>query len=137
MSRLMKSKTLSIAIAASPSAVYEFASSPENMPKWARGFAQSVIASKGDWIVETSEGPVKLRFVDRNVLGVLDHIVTLPTGLEIYNPMRVIPNGSGSEVVFTLFQTENLSDKQFADDAELVKNDLLTLRRLLEGGQVK
>jgi hypothetical protein len=80
---------------------------------------------------------VALRFVERNALGVLDHLVTLPTGLKIRNPMRVIANGSGSEVVFTLFQTTNLSDKQFAEDAKLVKNDLRALKRLLEGRPAK
>jgi hypothetical protein len=134
MSQLMKSKTLSVSIAASPSAVYEFASNPENMPKWARGFAKAVTLAKDGWVVETAEGSVALRFVERNVLGVLDHIVTLPTGLKIRNPMRVMPNGNGSEVVFTLFQTENLSDKEFAADAELVKNDLRTLKQILESG---
>ena len=133
----MKSKTLSVSIAASPSGVYAFASNPENLPKWARGFAKSVTPSKGGWSVETSDGSVALRFDDRNAFGVLDHVVTLPQGLEFHNPMRVIANGSGSEVLFTLFQTANLSDKQFADDAKLVKNDLCTLKRLLEGGQVK
>jgi hypothetical protein len=134
MSQLMKSRTTSISIAATPAAVYEFVSNPQNMPKWARGFAKSVTPSKGDWIVETSGGPVTLRFVNRNELGVLDHRVTLPQGLEINNSMRVVMNGSGSEVLFTLFQTENLSDTEFAADAELVMNDLQTLKRVLESG---
>ena len=137
MHQLMKSKTMSVAIAVSPSAVYEFASNPENMPEWARGFAKVVTRSKGGWVVETADGSVTLRFVERNALGVLDHIVTLPTGLEIRNPMRVIANGSGSEVVFTLFQTENLSDTEFAADAELVKNDLYMLKQILESGAAR
>jgi hypothetical protein len=134
MSQLMKSKTLSVSIAASPSAVYEFASNPENMPKWARGFAKAVTPAKDGWVVETAEGSVVLRFVERNAFGVLDHRVSLPQGLEINNPMRVVANGSGSELLFTLFQTDNQSDKEFADDAELVKNDLQTLKRVLESG---
>jgi hypothetical protein len=40
----------------------------------------------------------------RNHRGVLDHSVTLATGVEILNSMRVIPNGSESDVLFTLFQ---------------------------------
>jgi hypothetical protein len=131
---LMKSKTISISIACSPSVVYEFASNPENMPRWARGFAKSVAPSSGDWIVETSSGPVTLRFVQHNELGVLDHRVTLAQGLEINNPMRVVANGSGSELLFTLFQTENMSDAEFAADAKLVKNDLRALKKILESG---
>jgi len=133
----MKSKTLNVSIAVSPFAVYELASKPENMPIWACGFAKSVTLSKNGWIVETSDGPVTLRFVECNVFGVLDHIVTLPQGLEIFNSMRVIPNGNGSEVLFTLFQAEGRSAQQFAEDAKLVQNDLRTLKRLLEGGPVE
>ena len=132
MSQLMKSRTISISIAATPAAVYEFVSNPENMPKWARGFAKSVTPAQDGWIVETATGPVTLRFAARNALGVLDHRVSLPQGLEINNPMRVVANGSGSELLFTLFQTGNLSDTELAAEAELVNNDLHTLKQVLE-----
>lgn len=46
--------------------------------------------------------------------------------------MRVIPNGAGSEVIFTLFQTANMSDDRFVEDARLVENDLCVLRRIVE-----
>ena len=46
--------------------------------------------------------------------------------------MRVVPNGSGSEVIFTLFKTPEMSDKQFAEDAGLVERDLRTLKSVLE-----
>ncbi|MDY0395627.1 hypothetical protein RWE15_15855 [Virgibacillus halophilus] len=73
-----------------------------------------------------------IRFVERNKLGVLDHYVTISTGQEILNPMRVIPNGSGSEVMFTLFQSTEISDEKFAEDAKLVESDLKTLKDKLE-----
>jgi hypothetical protein len=38
----------------------------------------------------------------RNDFGVLDHVVALPSGESVYNPLRVIPDGEASEVVFTL-----------------------------------
>lgn len=56
----------------------------------------------------------------------------LPSGLEITSAMRVIPNGAGSEVIFTLFQTANMSDDRFVEDARLVENDLCVLRRIVE-----
>lgn len=132
MSQPMKSKTLSISIAAAPDRVYAFVSNPENLPKWAHGLGSSVMRAEDAWIVQTRLGPVTLQFVAPNTLGVLDHRVCLPQGLEITNPMRVVPNGDGSEILFTLFHTANLSDAQFASDAKLVKNDLRTLKRLLE-----
>jgi hypothetical protein len=38
--------------------------------------------------------------------------------------MRVIKNGEGSEVIFTLFQTADMPDDKFAEDAKSVKHDL-------------
>ena len=68
----------------------------------------------------------------KNDFGVLDHYVTTAQGVEIYVPMRVVPNGSGSEVMFTLFKTPDMSDKQFADDAGMVERDLKTLKSVME-----
>lgn len=74
-------------------------------------------------------------FVEFNPYGVLDHTVTLASGIRLENPMRVILNGTGSELLFTLFQHEGMSDEQFEADAALVQSDLETLRRILEDRQ--
>jgi hypothetical protein len=75
---------------------------------------------------------MKFRFVKRNEYGVADHFVTLMSGECIYNPMRVIANGSCSEVVFTLFKRPDMSDEQYSDDARNVKSDLYALKAVLE-----
>ena len=64
--------------------------------------------------------------------SVLDHVVTLPEGQLVLNPMRVVCNGEGSEVMFTLFQLGGMSDGQFAKDAKMVEADLQTLKAVLE-----
>ena len=128
----MKSRTLSIYIDASPERVYAFASNPENLPRWVPSFFQSVEQKGGDWVAESPLGRVEVEFVHDNDLGVLDHTVTLPSGVQLTNPMRVIANGNGSEILFTLMQREDMTDQQFREDAELVLNDLHVLRRLLE-----
>jgi hypothetical protein len=63
---------------------------------------------------------------------VLDHTVTTPAGVEVYVPMRVLANGSGSEVIFTLFRLPDMSDAQYAEDMRLVERDLAALKDLLE-----
>lgn len=73
-----------------------------------------------------------IRFVAHSGLGVLDHYVKLPNGMEILNPMRVLANGAGSEVLFTVFQQDGMSDEQFAQDAGMVERDLITLKSVLE-----
>jgi hypothetical protein len=46
--------------------------------------------------------------------------------------MRVVPNGDGSEVVFTVLRAPGATDDDLARDVALVEQDLRTLRDLLE-----
>jgi len=59
----LASRTLSVSINRSASDVYRFVSNPENLPKWATAFCKSVRKSNTDWIIETPQGPMKVRFV--------------------------------------------------------------------------
>jgi hypothetical protein len=112
--------------------VYAFASDPANVPRWAPGLGTSVENVDGQWFVETSSGRVGLAFAERNAFGVLDHEVTLPSGEVVFNPMRVVPAGDGSEVTFTLRRLPNMTDEEFERDARLVQADLARLKRLME-----
>ncbi|MFE4371163.1 SRPBCC family protein [Streptomyces sp. NPDC056835] len=114
-------------------AVYDYASNPSNLPEWARGLGGSITKINGQWIAESSPmGRVSVAFVPENELGVLDHDVTLPSGEIVYNPVRVIADGIGSEVVFTLRRRAGMSDEDFQRDADAVLADLTTLKRVLE-----
>jgi hypothetical protein len=112
--------------------VYDYASDPVNLPRWAPGLGSTVEKVGERWFVETPMGRVRFAFVERNEYGILDHDVTLPSGEIVYNPMRVIRDGDGCEVVFTLRRLPNMSDEEFARDAEAVAADLTRLKRLLE-----
>jgi polyketide cyclase/dehydrase/lipid transport protein len=139
--RVMKNESLlevrhvSVSIDRPPDVVYQFAATPENMPRWAIGLGTSFRPrGDGSWMAEGGPvGSATVRFVERNRLGVLDHDVTVETGETVHNPVRVVPNGRGSEVVFTLFRRTGVSADQFAQDAKAVEKDLRTLKRLLEG----
>jgi hypothetical protein len=126
---------VSIPINRAPDEVYAFASDPRNLPRWATGLARSDVRRDGDsWVVDSPMGSVRVRFAERNDLGVLDHDVTLESGETIHNPLRVLPRGDGSEVVFTLFRRQGVTDEALAGDRAAVEEDLKTLKRLLEGG---
>ena len=58
--------------------------------------------------------------------------MTLPSGVRVYNPMRVFANNDGSELVFTVYRHPGTSDEAFAKDAQTVKKDLQKLKTLLE-----
>lgn len=124
---------ISIYIDRSPADVYEFAANPENLPRWAAGLASSDLKRNGDaWVAEAPFGTVKITFAERNKFGIMDHDVELESGVVVHNPMRVVPNGDGSEFIFTLFRQPGMSDQQFVEDRGAVEKDLATLKALLE-----
>lgn len=132
MSTTHEVRHLSVSIARAPDEVYAFASTPENLPRWATGLASAIRRVDGEWIADGPAGPVKVRLAPRNELGVLDHRVLPESGPPILVPIRVIPNGGGSEVILTLVRERAVSDEEFARDAAWVARDLDALKRILE-----
>ena len=132
MTGLFEVRQVSVSIDRPPAEVYEFAADPRHLPRWASGLAGSITPAGDAWIAEAPMGRVRIRFTPRNDLLVLDHDVTLPSGVTIHNPMRVLANGRGSEVVFTLFRQPGTSDAKFAEDASWVEKDLRALKTALE-----
>ena len=127
-----ESRHISEWIDCSADVVYEYTSDPAHVPEWARGLGNAVEQVGDEWFVASPMGRVGLAFAPRNEFGVLDHVVTLPSGESIYVPMRVVPDGSGCEVVFTLRREVGMSDDDFERDAAAVSADLATIKRLLE-----
>lgn len=110
-------KDLSVYIEASPVVVYDFASNPANLPKWAAGILAGA----------------RVEFAERNHLGILDHVVTLPSGERVTVPLRVRAKGDGSDVVFTLIPGPGMSEAQVENDAKTVMRDLNALKKAVEG----
>ena len=105
---MTKSVHISEFINRSVAEVYRYASNVENLPHWASGISPDM----------------QIGFAKNNYFGVLDHWVTV-NGETFYNPMRVIENGAGSEVVFTL---RDGSD----EDKVTIAADLAKLKEVLE-----
>ena len=115
--------------------VYAYASQPANLPEWAHGLGGTGTVERmdGRWVATSSPlGRVEIAFAPDNDLGVLDHDVTLPSGETVHNPVRVLADGAGSEVVFTLRRRPGMSDADFQRDADTVAADLDRLKRLME-----
>ena len=132
MPTTLECRTISVSIDRSPREVYEFARVLENLPKWATGLGTGGERVGEVWVTRMEEGTVEVRFVRENDLGVLDHYVRLGPETEVYNPMRVVANGDGSEISFTLFQQPGVSDTDLETDAATVTQDLRRLKALLE-----
>jgi len=114
--------------------VARFVLDPENMAQWAAGLGAG-FERKGDhWAVDGGPiGEIEVRFAPGNDLGVADHEVTMPDGTRVHNALRVVPNGDGAEVMFTLLRQPGMSDTDFEADADHVRKDLAKLKSILEG----
>lgn len=131
MSTLSEARQLSISIARDLHSAYDFLSNPTNLPQWASGLG-ALNHVGGQWVAQTPDGTIYIRFCEPNRFGILDHWVTLPTGQQIYLPFRVVANGDGCELIFTLFRQPDMDQEKFEADAQWVMRDLDTVKRLLE-----
>lgn len=129
---LHESRTVTVSIDRDWREVYDFASIPENFQRWAAGLGVRFEKSGEDWIAESPEGSaICIRFSPPNDFGVLDHIV-IAEGRGTRNAMRVIANGTGAEVMFTLLRAPEMTEDAFEADAAAVARDLNALKTLLE-----
>jgi len=125
---------ISIAIERPIEEVYGFLADPMNFPRWAEGLGAGFVHIEGmSYRATTPMGPMRVMFSEPNPHGVLDHAVIPDDGPAMHNPMRAFANGSGSEVVFTLIRRAEMSDDDFARDADWISADLARLKALLEG----
>ena len=125
-------RVITLAIEKPAAAVYAFASNPLHLTQWAAGIGTQITPDGDRWRLSTPAGDAFLRFEPPNSHFILDHWVTTPAGQEVYVPMRLVPNGDGCLVVFVLYQQPNMNDDQFAQDSQMVENDLKTLKALME-----
>ena len=130
----LTARTFSVSIRCDWQALYEQIWRPEMFARWAAGLADSALRQDGDrWVAAGSEGPVALRFTPHNPFGVMDHWVDQGSaGGEIYVPLRVVANGTGAEVLLTLYRQPGMTDEHFAADIKLINRDLRSLKALVE-----
>ncbi|PVY96036.1 SRPBCC family protein [Actinomycetospora cinnamomea] len=116
--------------------VYAYAADPRHLVEWAAGLARAQVTPSpdrpGTWVAESPMGRVEVVFAPENPFGVLDHVVRLPDGQEVPNPLRVVPLDDGAEIVFHVRRRPGMSAEEFAADSDAVARDLATLRRVLE-----
>jgi polyketide cyclase/dehydrase/lipid transport protein len=120
-----RSETRQISIPAPPGKVLDVVGDAQALPRWAPNFATTVRAEDGHWVVN-DELHVDLR-VDRE-LGTVDILRPKlpPTGA--YS--RVVPNGEGSEYLFTLFFPDGAEEAAITKQMATVEEELRAVREL-------
>lgn len=130
---MTEARTVSISIARSADDAYAYLAKPEKIPEWSE-FITKIRRDGEQWIATTKTGEqCTMIFTYDNRLRVLDHDVIVSPTLTVHVPIRVLPNGEGSEVIFTVFRLEGMDDAAFAKDIAMVETDLRGMKRVLEG----
>ena len=114
-----------------PAEVCAFLAEHRNLPKWAAGLSAGVSEVNGVVFSESHMGKVQVRFAAGAEHGIFDHDVTLPDGKTFHNPLRVLKNDKGSEVVFTLYRLPGVTDDAYEKDAATIAADLERLATVL------
>jgi polyketide cyclase/dehydrase/lipid transport protein len=128
----MRADTKTISIEAPPEKVLKFLADPENLPRWAVGFAKAIRREGDRWVVSTGGGDIVVRIDADGRTGVVDFWMSPAPGIQALAGSRVIPRGSGAEYVFTQFQAPGMPDDVFARSIQTLVHELTVLKALLE-----
>jgi hypothetical protein len=123
----MNADTQAITVAASRDDVVAFLADPENLPRWAVGFARGIRREGESWIVQTAQGEMPIRIVADAALGTIDFHMTVAPEIEAVAYSRVLPNGAGVEYIFTQFQLPGMPDEVFAGQRQALAEELAIL----------
>ena len=122
--------TRSIAIAAPPKALVELLADGERLPDWAPDFASEIRAEGDHWLVGSGEGQFRIRIRSSADLGTVDILSAEDDRTGAFG--RVIPNGDGSEFLFTLLFPADTDGGAIAAQMEVVESELERVRVLAE-----
>lgn len=128
----MRADTQAVSIESPAGKVARFLADPENLPRWAVGFAKSVRQEGGRWSVRTAAGEMALRVASDLGNGVVDFHISPAPGVAALAASRVIPRGPGCEYVFTQFQGPGMSDEAFGQSVKALAHELTVLKALME-----
>jgi hypothetical protein len=126
----MISETRTISIGAPPEAVLDVVGDARRLPSWAPAFAPTVRPDGAHWVVGDGERQFRIAVrVDREH-GTVDLLSAEDDRRGAF--ARVLPNGAGSEFLFTLFFPPATGEDAVARQMAVVEEELRTVRALCE-----
>jgi len=123
-------KTLTASLPGNPREIFARISDPENLPAWHSSFCRSLRRENGLLIAESPRGPVPMRFIRDDHSLVLDLLIEVKEGIELLCAIRLLPNGDGSEIIWTLVKPEGISDSVFHEQLRWAGSALHSLRKV-------
>ena len=126
--QLNRSETRSIAIDAPPERVHRFIADPINIPRWAPAFATAIRPNDAHWIATTERGETEIIVASHPESGTLDILSAADRTRGAF--ARVISNGAGSEVLFTLFFDPGTPEQAVTAQMTVIDEELASIKRL-------
>ena len=123
----MRADTQTITLPVNFEEAFAFLAEPENLPRWAVGFARGIRREGDDCIVQTAQGEMPIRVVADAVRGTIDFQMRVAPEFEAVAYSRVVPNDSGAEYVFTQFQLPGMADEVFAAQRAALAEEMAIL----------
>jgi hypothetical protein len=125
-----RAETRSISIAAPPEAVVALVGDARRLPDWAPAFASSVAPEGGGWRIGSGEGSFTIAVEVSPERGTVDLVSTANRRRGGF--LRAIPNGGGSELLFTLLFPEGTDAAAVDAQMATVEGELASVRSLCE-----
>jgi hypothetical protein len=132
MKKLLRSDTRSVFVDCDSQKAFKFVSSLDNLPKWEPSVCTKVTKEGGQYLCDTPAGEHGIRAEANSSLGVIDRYLSLTRDEELMLPMRIIPNGSGCEVLSTIFHHSDISNDEYTRRVRLMEEELSSLKNILE-----
>lgn len=127
---LSHSHTRSVSIAADPGEVLAFLADPHNLPRWAPSFARSVTERDGQLLVDTGQGDLPISLSVSQEQGTVDVLSVANPRVGAFS--RVLPNGDGSEYLFTMLFAPDADAAAVDAQMAVVDEELQAVRALCE-----
>jgi uncharacterized protein YndB with AHSA1/START domain len=122
-----RSETRSISIQASPETVLDVVGDARSLPRWAPRFARTIWADDGHWVLN-GEARIDVRVAREH--GTVDIVSVEDPRRGAFS--RVVPNGAGSEYLFTLFFADGAGEEEVSAQMSVVEEELRAVRALCE-----
>jgi len=126
----MLAHTESVTLEAPFAVAFAYLSNPEHLPEWASVYCDHIVRDGSGWAAQTVIGQVGVRYDCNSANGTVDIVSIMAPGVESIAYTRLIPNGTGSEFIFTFVRSNEMSDEVFDSQRWGLREELRNLRAI-------